>query len=157
MRIQGRQSRIFRQAYSLDTWWQGAPMYVVSWHAYLKSSHGKEHLIFTWHGQVTKFKEPPISMCIYCGKTNTNKEEVDKYIMCHTRGKNNLVVTIVKRHLHSSIRHSLRLNAGVADTASQIFFWLWRQNQCLYSDILKVDFFARSKLNFSNFAQEKVE
>ena len=25
------------------------------------------------------------------------------------------------------------------------------------SDILKVDFFARSKLNFSNFAQEKVE
>ena len=25
------------------------------------------------------------------------------------------------------------------------------------TDILKVDFFARSKLNFSNFAQEKVE
>ena len=25
------------------------------------------------------------------------------------------------------------------------------------SDILKVDFFARSKLQFSNFAQEKVE
>ena len=27
----------------------------------------------------------------------------------------------------------------------------------LWADILKVDFFARSKLNFSNFAQEKVE
>ena len=87
MRIQGRQSRIFRQAYSLDTWRQGAPMYFVSWHAYLKSSHCKAHWIFTWHGQVTKFKEAPISMCILCGKYNANKEEVDKHIMCHTRGK----------------------------------------------------------------------
>ena len=26
-------------------------------------------------------------MCIYCGKSNTNKEEVDKHIMCHTREK----------------------------------------------------------------------
>ena len=25
------------------------------------------------------------------------------------------------------------------------------------TDILKVDFYARSKINFSNFAQEKVE
>ena len=87
MRIQGKQSRIFRQAYSLDTWRQGAPMYVVSWHAYLKSSHGKAHWIFTWHGQLTKFKEPPSSMCIYCEKSNTNKEEVDKHIMCHNSGK----------------------------------------------------------------------
>ena len=37
--------------------------------------------------QVTKFKEPPISLCIYYGKSNTNKEEVDKHIMCHTREK----------------------------------------------------------------------
>ena len=29
-------------------------------------------------------------MCIYCGKSNTNKEEVDKHIMCHTRGKTQL-------------------------------------------------------------------
>ena len=85
MCIQWKQSRIFRQAYSLDTWRQGAPMYVVSWHAYFKSSHGKAHWIFTWHGQLTKFKEPPNSMCIYCGNTNTTKEEVDKHIMCHTR------------------------------------------------------------------------
>ena len=26
-------------------------------------------------------------MRIDCGKSNTNKEEVDKHIMCHTRGK----------------------------------------------------------------------
>ena len=29
-------------------------------------------------------------MCIDCGKSNTNKEEVDKHIMCHTRGKTQL-------------------------------------------------------------------
>ena len=28
-------------------------------------------------------------MCIYCGNTNTTKEEVDKHIMCHTN-KNQL-------------------------------------------------------------------
>ena len=49
MRIQGQ--RIFRQAYSLDTWRQGALMYVVSWHASFKSSHGKADWIFTWHGE----------------------------------------------------------------------------------------------------------
>ena len=87
MRIQRRQSRIIRQAYSLDTWRQGALMYVVSWHAYLKSSLGKAHWIFTWHWLVTKFKEPPISMCIYCEKSNNNKEEVNKHIMCYTSGK----------------------------------------------------------------------
>ena len=104
MCIQRRQSRIFRQAYSLNTWRQGAPMYVVSWHDYLKSSHGKAHWIFTLHGQVTKLKVPPISICIYCWKSNTNKEEVDKHIICHIRGGgNNLVVNIMKRHLHSSI------------------------------------------------------
>ena len=65
-------------------------MYVVSWHAYFKSSHGKADWIFTWHGQLTKFKEPPSHMCIDCGKSNTNKEEVDKHIMCHTRGKNTI-------------------------------------------------------------------
>ena len=26
-------------------------------------------------------------MCIYCGKTNTTKEEVDKHVMCHTSGE----------------------------------------------------------------------
>ena len=50
MRIEGIQSRI----------------YVVSWHAYFKSSFCKAHWIFTWHGKLTKFKEPPISMCILC-------------------------------------------------------------------------------------------
>ena len=30
------------------------------------------------------------SMCIYCGMSNTNKEEVGKHIMCHTRGKKQL-------------------------------------------------------------------
>ena len=87
MRIQGKQSGIFRQQYSLDTWRQGALMYVVSWHANLKSSHGKAHWIFTCHGQLAKFKEPPSSMCNYCGKSNTNQKEVDKHIMCHTRRK----------------------------------------------------------------------
>ena len=87
VRLQGKQSRIFRQAYSLDTWKRGAPMYVVSWHAYLKSSHVKAHWIFTLHGQLTNFKEPPSSMCIYCGKSNINKEKFDKHIMCHTREK----------------------------------------------------------------------
>ena len=26
-------------------------------------------------------------MCIYCRKSNTTEEEVDKHIMCHTREK----------------------------------------------------------------------
>ena len=47
MLIQGDQSRIFRQTFSLDSWSQGAPMYVVSWLAYFKSSHGKAHWIYT--------------------------------------------------------------------------------------------------------------
>ena len=27
-------------------------------------------------------------MCIYCGKSNINKEKFDKHIMCHTKEKN---------------------------------------------------------------------
>ena len=46
--IQGEKSRIFRRAYSLDTWKQGPPMYVVSWLAYFKSSHVKAH--WNMHG-----------------------------------------------------------------------------------------------------------
>ena len=40
--------------------------------------------------QITKFKEPPSSICISCGKSNTNKDEVEKNIMCHTREKTQL-------------------------------------------------------------------
>ena len=97
MLIQGEQSRIFKTAYSLDTWRQGAPMYVVWCHAYFKSNHGKAHWNFTYHGQWTKLKEPPYSsMCIYCVKTNTTKGEVDKHIMCHTREKKIRVWTLSK-------------------------------------------------------------
>ena len=41
-------------------------------------------------GQVTKFKEPPISMCIYWGKSNDNKEDIDQHIICHSRGQKQL-------------------------------------------------------------------
>ena len=48
MQIEEEHSRICKQAYSLDTWRQVAPMWVVSWHAYFESSHGKAHLFM--HG-----------------------------------------------------------------------------------------------------------
>ena len=35
---------IKKKSYSLDTWRQVVPIWVVSWHAYFKSSHGKTHL-----------------------------------------------------------------------------------------------------------------
>ena len=49
-----------------------------------KAAMAKQIEFSTWHGQLTKFKEPPSSKCIYCRKSNTNKEEVDKHVMCHT-------------------------------------------------------------------------
>ena len=47
----------------------------------------KAHGNCTWHGQLTKYKEPISSMCTECGKTDTTKVEVDKHIMFHTREK----------------------------------------------------------------------
>ena len=38
-----------------------------------------------------------------------------------------------------------------------LYSYLQIRIQIPISDILKIDFFARSKLNCSNFAQEKVE
>ena len=34
--------------------------------------------------------QPNSCMCIYCGMSNTNKKEVDKHIMYHTRGEKQL-------------------------------------------------------------------
>ena len=48
MKIQEEHSRIYKRAYSLDTWRQVAQMWVVSWDAYFESSHGKAHLFI--HG-----------------------------------------------------------------------------------------------------------
>ena len=63
VRLQGKQLRIFRQTYSLDTRRQGAPMFVVSWHAYFKSSHGKAHWIFTLNGQLREeVKKNPLNL-----------------------------------------------------------------------------------------------
>ena len=53
----------------------------------LTNSHCKAHGNYTWHGQLTKYKEPISSMCTECGKTDTTKVEVDKHIMFHTREK----------------------------------------------------------------------
>ena len=49
MYIQLEHSGRLRQAYFMDFWRQGASMWVVSWHSYLKSCYGKAHLNYIWH------------------------------------------------------------------------------------------------------------
>ena len=52
MQIQEEHSRIYKQAYSLYTWRQVASMWVVSWHVFFESSHGKAHWFI--HGMETQ-------------------------------------------------------------------------------------------------------
>ena len=82
---QGKLSRTFTKAHFLDTFSQGAPIWVVSRHAYLENSYCKSHGNCTRHWQLIKYKEPNSSMCIECGKTYATKLEVDKHMMFHTR------------------------------------------------------------------------
>ena len=42
MQMSEEHLRMYKQPFSLDTWRQVAPMWVVSWHAYFKS-HGRAH------------------------------------------------------------------------------------------------------------------
>ena len=85
MHIQGEQSSIFSGYLKAR-----GPNVCCVMTCLLQKQPWQSRLNLTWHGQLTKFKEPPSHMCIDCGKSNTNKEEVDKHIMCHTRGKNTI-------------------------------------------------------------------
>ena len=115
MHIQGEQSRIFIQAYYLDTWRQGALMSVVLWYAYFKAAMAKHMKLIHGMDCEPNSKSHPV-VFIYYGKTNTTKEEVEKHIMCQTKEIKNLVVNIVKKPLQTSIHkflletHSLELS-----------------------------------------------
>ena len=97
MHIQGKHSRTIRQAYFLDTYSQGAPMWVVLWHAYLENSHCKAHGNCTWHGQLLKTKSQ-LAVCVLSVERlmppNWKLTNTWYFIL----GKNNSAVNNVEKH-----------------------------------------------------------
>ena len=86
MQIQEENSRIYKQAYYFDIWRQVAPMWVLSWHAYSKSSLGKAHLFI--HGMENQLNTKRLQKyLLWVGKYQTTKEEVDKHRMFQIRQK----------------------------------------------------------------------